>query len=1319
MNNNSTTLSSLYINTIYISALLCFSANATADITDKNAFLYGDNIEVGLGPDGAFGSDTNSLYGKSSGNKLGYISDPTGNNFQASYHGDFFLPGIPEEGWGVAFDDDPEKTYHNNSNQQGAEIFGGFSGYKSTIHGQKVVWKGFVKGLEITQVYRVYTEGTAVVFDVTLKNTTSTAMNNVYYMRTVDPDNNAEQDPSQGTSKYTTKNTILSQGSDGSGISAVSATQDAKPGLFTKSSLILSGYGANSRVTYGGTFNRNPSNVYNGTTLLRQSGTKIADDAVSLAFKFDKLEPGDTVTFRAGYQLKEVPVPSIDIDENDSSGESGNGFKQLYILGSTASNITDTDISITGDGFNQLQQAIITLTNPHSGDLLDISGELPARIIVDANESTDTEIRLKGLASKEDYQTILKQVVFSNSDTHSRIDTRIISIQVIDENATPSNAALSVVSITTPVVINNQITGDDIVNKNEVANVKLTGHAAPNASIKIDFTDKNGNKLTPAKTVTSDADGNWSIDADPADLSSLSDGLITVLVIAVDRNGNISTKVTEIQKDTIVLLNNITPIDNQVISSTTPIYSGKTDANANITLKVLPDGKVYSTAADANGDWSVQLDKFPIGVTSSVEITAEDEHSNQTSATLIFTTSNLAIEITDLDVDAQGIANSTTPTLKGTSEPNSSISIVMPTTDGNSITCNTTTDTNGKWACTLPVSPSGGPYTVTVTTTDGKGNTNSTSKQISIPELPLIIDSPTNNAVISDIKPLVAGTSKPATNVTVVASNGDSCTAVTDNTNHWSCQLPSLAFDQNYTLTITTKDSIGNSTTKAINISTDKLPLSITTPQDNTTTEDTTPTFIGTTAAGATITVTMDTGQTCSTTADSDGHWSCELPTLPVGGPYTATIKAVDSDGNQMNTTLTFTTPNLPIEITDLDVDSQGVASSTTPTLKGTSEPNTSISIIMPTTDGSSITCNTTTDTNGKWACTLPVSPSGGPYTVTVTTTDGKGNTNSTNKQISIPELPLIIDSPVNDAVISGINPLVSGTSKPATNVIVVASNGDSCTAVTDDKNHWSCQLPSLAFGQNYTLTVTTKDSIDNSTTKAVNISTDKLPLSITTPQDNTTTEDTTPTFIGTTAAGTTVTVTMETGQTCSATADSDGRWSCELPALPVGGPYTATIKAVDSYGNQTLITENIKVPAIPLIISSPSEGEVVTSGGITVTGSSDPNTPIKVLGPDGESCETTSDASGAWSCQLDNLQSGAGKHITVISGEGTNGKKVAITNINIENSSEKVKTILAGSTSLLTILFLLGLLFLLKLNYKLSPSRVVAQKSQIKTVIK
>ena len=65
---------------------------ATLDILNENAFLYGNNIEVGIGPDGAFGSDISSpeMGRKSYGKLLGYISDPSGGQFKNSYHGDFF-----------------------------------------------------------------------------------------------------------------------------------------------------------------------------------------------------------------------------------------------------------------------------------------------------------------------------------------------------------------------------------------------------------------------------------------------------------------------------------------------------------------------------------------------------------------------------------------------------------------------------------------------------------------------------------------------------------------------------------------------------------------------------------------------------------------------------------------------------------------------------------------------------------------------------------------------------------------------------------------------------------------------------------------------------------------------------------------------------------------------------------------------------------------------------------------------------------------------------------------------------------------------------
>ena len=41
----------------------------------------------------------------------------------------------------------------------------------------------------------------------------------------------------------------------------------------------------------------------------------------------------------------------------------------------------------------------------------------------------------------------------------------------------------------------------------------------------------------------------------------------------------------------------------------TPVFDGETDPNATVTFKILPDGKEYTKVADAEGKWSIPLDK--------------------------------------------------------------------------------------------------------------------------------------------------------------------------------------------------------------------------------------------------------------------------------------------------------------------------------------------------------------------------------------------------------------------------------------------------------------------------------------------------------------------------------------------------------------------------------------------------------------------------------------------------------------------------------------------------------------------------------------
>lgn len=1346
-----------------------------ARFVNQNAFLYGDNIEVGIAPDGAFGSEVGSPTGIMQGKLLGYISDPSKQGFNNGYHGDFFLPQVPEEGWAIRMGG---KTYNNNRNQQWSGINGSITSTNKTGTTASAIWKGKLDGLEITQTFRIYKAGLAVIIDISLKNTTANVMKDVYYMRTVDPDNNAEQNTA-ANNPYETVNTIMRQG-DLKGGAAVVATQSKIPDADnmiskTRSSVLgLCGHGENSRVAHGGTDNinfpyyRDPKIVYEGSQTIGNSKTE--DSPIAIAFKFDNIFSGQTIKFRAGYQLADITPPTVDIDTDDSSGSLGNTFSQVYILGSAATAITDHDITISKLGNETLIGATIKISNAFPDDLLAINGTLPNGISIDANEdSSDTEIHLTGLTSKANYIKALQQITFVNAAVTGSAKTRRISIMVLDSNYTASTAATSIINVVIPVTLkDDSITSDNLINASEANRLIIAGTSAFTVSVSIVFTDKNGQKVE--KTVTSDSTGHWKLDNNPADLSTLADGVMTVDMTSTDSNNNQSSYTKISQKDTVVLLTITSPQDGKIATSTSPVITGTSDPKS--TIEISLSGKRYTTVADDSGNWTITLPKQTLGVTLALSITAKDPVNNSNNKTLSIIIPSIPLKIAE-------VTSSTTPTFTGTSTPKTKVTVTVPTTNGNFETCTTTTDANGKWSCQLPVLSSGGPYVATIKTEDDKGNASTITHEITVPTLPLVIETPLNNASTSDSSPIISGTSTPETIITVTASTGETCKTVTDKTGKWRCEMPILPLNSAIKLTVVTKDKAGNTTTKSIDITTPKLALKITgidisttptftgtstpgtritvtipisetitetcttvtktdgswsctspilpsggpytatvkaednngnystdtqvlsTPDislsidshaDNAKTFAATPTISGTSTPKTTITLTASTGQSCTTTTDSKGQWQCTIPKLPLSKTITLTVKTEDSIGNSVTKTITLTTPALPVSVTKIE-------SSTQPTVRGTSTPKTTIIVNVPVNDSLTQTCEAITDRDGQWSCQLPSLPTGGPYTATINAEDEAGNASSIAHVFNVPELPLIIDNPSNNAVISGSTPTISGTSLPKTTITVTASTGQSCTTVTDSSNHWSCELPSLPLDNKYTLEVITKDNIGNTTTQSIDLSTDKLPLAIISPEDKGTASDSTPHFIGTTTVNTTITITAETGQECQTVADEKGNWNCELPEMPIGGPYRIIIKAEDGNGNISTITETIIIPKTPLIITSPIHDQTLTETSVNVTGTSDANTPITVLGPDGERCVTTSDDKGAWQCQLDNLQSGDNKHITVISGETGTGQKISLVMVNIKNSGEKVTTILKGGGGSLSffLLFLMGFGLLLK----------------------
>jgi hypothetical protein len=275
-----------------------------------DVFLRGKYIEGGIRSDyGVFGARNNSTrpigYHSSRSNLYGFIANQAKNNWQ-TYNGDYFTPGSPEEGFTVTIG---SSSYSNNNNSSTYQVTGGtitgianntvpFNGSTAST----VDWEGSVAGIKVHHQYMITRNGLYIRMVTTLTNTSASTINDIYYLRNVDPDNNV----SINGGNYVTTNTIEKQTSTTNNISRVSATQ--ADGSY------MSYYSEDPRakVSVGGFSNRDAKAVYNGTGFgFRQTlgYTNTADEAISIAFKIGSLAPGASTDIEYYYLLDDVASP--------------------------------------------------------------------------------------------------------------------------------------------------------------------------------------------------------------------------------------------------------------------------------------------------------------------------------------------------------------------------------------------------------------------------------------------------------------------------------------------------------------------------------------------------------------------------------------------------------------------------------------------------------------------------------------------------------------------------------------------------------------------------------------------------------------------------------------------------------------------------------------------------------------------------------------------------------------------------------------------------------------------------------------------------
>ena len=715
-----------------------------------------------------------------------------------------------------------------------------------------------------------------------------------------------------------------------------------------------------------------------------------------------------------------------------------------------------------------------------------------------------------------------------------------------------------------------------------------TTDLAPGTLVTITVVDANGDSQSFQAAVQ--IDGTFSADVPAA----LAEGDFTVTATVNDAQGNTATaNETNGSIDTQAPIVNVNPLDSG--NDTTPVISGNADLpeGAVVVITITDsngDTQTINALIDADGNFATEvLSPLPEG-DYSVEVTATDDAGNSTTASE--DGGNIDTTAPVLSLNPQGTGNDETPNISGSTDLATGSTVTLTITDsaGNTQTFNAIVDSNGDFSADVPNAILDGSYTVTASASDDAGNTTTTSDtgtlDTSAPALTLEAQAP-----VSDTTPTISGTtdlpagSTVTLSVTDSAGNTQTFTALVDASGNFSADVPAPLAEGDYSVTATATDSNSNSASVTDNngiVDTVAPVISLDALGSN---NDTTPTISGTTdlAAGETVTLSITdnagNNQTVTATVDANGNFTVDVPSALAEGDYTVAATATDDAGNSASANATGT---IDTTAPTLTLDPQGLGNDTTPTISGSTDlaEGSVVSLVITDSAGNIQTITATVDAAGNFTVDVPGALAEGSYSVEATATDEAGNStsgldNSGNIDTTPPELNLDELTPENN-----FTPTISGTTNLPAGAIVTltvvdsAGNTQTFAATVQTDGSFAANVPSPLAEGDYTVTATAQDSAGNQGSDSETGGSVDTTAPVITLDPFGTGNDTTPTIGGSTDldAGSTVTITVTdsvgTVQTFTATVDGNGDFSADVPNPMADGNFDVTATATDTAGN-------------------------------------------------------------------------------------------------------------------------------------------------------
>ncbi|MBW8686961.1 Ig-like domain-containing protein [Chitinophaga rhizophila] len=773
-------------------------------------------------------------------------------------------------------------------------------------------------------------------------------------------------------------------------------------------------------------------------------------------------------------------------------------------------------------------------------------------------------------------------------------------------------------------------------------------------------------------TVTANASGNYTFTMPTA----LSDGTHAITATATDAAGNTSAPSTTLNLviDTQVpTVPTITTAKNPT-NDNTPTVTGTAEANS--TLTIIVDGSAVGTAtANASGNYTFTMPTALSDGTHAVTATATDAAGNTSAPS---TTLNLVVDtqvpLAPTLTTAKNPTNDNTPTVTGTAEANSTVIIIV---DGSAVGT-APADASGNYTFTMPVALSDGTHAVTATATDAAGNTSAPSTTLNlvvdtqVPTVPTIntAKNPTN-----DNTPTVTGTAEANSTVTIIVDGSSVGTAPADASGNYTFTMPTALSDGTHAITATATDAAGNTSTPSttLNLVIDtQVPTVPTITTAKNPTNDNTPTVTGTAEANSTVTIIVDGSAVGTAPANASGNYTFTMPTALSDGTHAITATATDAAGN---TSAPSTTLNLVIDTQVPTVPTITTAKNptndNTPTVTGTAEANSTVTIIV---DGSAVG-TVTANASGTYTFTMPTALSDGIHAITATATDAAGNTSAPSTTLNlvvdtqVPTVPTITTAknPTNDNT-----PIVSGTAEANSTVTIIVGGSSVGTAPADASGNYTFTMPTALSDGTHAITATATDAAGNtsapSTTLNLVVDT-QVPLAPTLTTSKNPTNDNTPTVTGTAEANSTVTIIVDGSAVGTVTANASGNYTFTMPTALSDGTHAITATATDAAGNTSAPSTTLnlvidtQVPTVPTIttVKNPTNDNTPT-----VTGTAEANSTVNIIVRGLAVGTAAADASGNYTFTMPTALSDGTHAITATATDAAGNTSAPSTTLNL-----------------------------------------------------